>query len=431
MPKDSTAMLVQVGQALNVFATFLCATPRLAEAESAGAGEATAEDTAAASTVTMTLQDMMLQLRRPPPSPFTIDHSTPLKGLEALLTRAPPDVKEFILYMQDGLRQETMLEQLDRFVGALAAQSRAPASRIGVMCALVRALLPPHKLKEIEEGEYEYPLYAFTKTSSSSRTQVMKLFEDGRTAVIEAGTWVEVTAFSCTLRIVRKAMIKAAVSVELKQQIAEHLPASTKIDGHDGCDVFKAVGVFRTVKDTAVAYLDSLVLFETAPAAPAAAAAAAPAPQPAAEPIEASPYVMQNHSLVAHARKEADSCRSQGISKYTTVHVNSQTAGLMTEALRPLALDRKAFRWTRLNCKSDNPAEAIGASIFMFCDEAVTVDSAITAIKTYQEKCAAIPRFGTPFIEMSEGPLSLLKTGKSRQPVFVGGIGRAVLKFQT
>jgi hypothetical protein len=345
MPKDSTgAVLAQVGQALGVFAQFLGASspPAAEAAEASGAGEA--DEAGEAQTVSMTLQDMMLQLRRPPPSPFTIDHSTPLKGLEGLLTRAPPDVKEFILYMQDGLRQETMLEQLDRFVGTLAAKSSAAASRIGATCALVRALHQPHELKEIEEGEYEDPLYAFTKTSSSSRIQVMKLFEDGRTAVIEAGTWVEASAFSRTLRKVRKAMIKAAVSVELKQQIAEHLPASTKIDEHDGYDIFKAVGVFRTAKDAAVAYLDSLALFETAPAAPAAAAAAAPAPPPAAEPTEAAPYVMQNHTLVAHARKEAESCRSQGISKFSTIHIDSQTAGLTTEALRPLALDRKAFR---------------------------------------------------------------------------------------
>ena len=187
--------------------------------------------------------------------------------------------------------------------------------------------------------------------------------------------------------------------MELKQQIAQHLPTSTKIEE---CAVFKAVAIFRTAKEASVAYLHSLALFESeaSQVAPAAAAAAAPAQPPAAEQAEAPPYVMQNHALVAHARKEADSCRSQGISKYTTVHVDSQTAGLMTEALRPLALDRKAFRWTRLNCKSDNPAEAIGASIFMFCDEESTVDAAISTIKTYQEKCAAIPRFGNPFMEI-------------------------------
>lgn len=39
MPKDSSAVLAQVGQALSVFAEFLGAAPRAAEAESAGAGE--------------------------------------------------------------------------------------------------------------------------------------------------------------------------------------------------------------------------------------------------------------------------------------------------------------------------------------------------------------------------------------------------------
>ena len=397
--KDNSAVLAKVGDALGMFATFLGAAPRAAEADASGSSGAAAsgEEVAAAPAVAMTLQNMMLQLRRPPPPTFTIDHSNPLKGFEGLLTRAPIDNIEFIVYMQDGLRQETMLEQLDRFDATLEAGP--PLARIDATVALVRALLPPHVLIEIEQDEYEDPHYAFPKTSSSSRIQVTKLFEAGRTAVIESGTWISPSGFSQSFRKIRKAMIKAASTVELKQQIAEHLPASTKIEE---CAVFKAVAAFRTAKEKSVAYLHSLALFEAeaSQVAPAAAAAAAPALPSAEEPTEAAPYVMQNHTLVAHARKEADSCRASGITRYSTVHIDSQTAGLTTEALRPLALDRKAFRWTRLNCKSDNPAEAVGASVFMFCDNAATVDAAIAAIKNYQEKCKAIPRFGTPFMEI-------------------------------
>ena len=401
--KDDSAVLAKVGEALSVFASFLGgrAAPRATEAAASGAGASEdgdgAEESAEVPVATMTLQDVMLQLRRPPPQPFAIDTSSPLRGFEGLLTRAPTATNEFIIYMQDGLRQEAMLEQLDRFVSTLASEDGARASRGGAMAALVRALHQPHQLIEIEEGEHEDPPYNFPKTCSSSRVKVTALFESGRTAMIDAGTWINSQAFARTYRKVRKAMIRAAESVELKQQIAEHLPASINIDEYD---IFKALGVFRSAKESTTIYLNSLAIFEAAPAAPAVAAAAAPAQPPAAEPAEAPPYVMQNHTLVAHARKEADSCKAQGINKYTTIHIDSQTAGLMTEALRPLALDRKAFRWTRLNCKSDNPAEAIGASIFMFCDNVASIDAAISTIKSYQAKCAAIPRFGTPFMEI-------------------------------
>ena len=184
--KDNSAVLAKVGDALSMFATFLGVTaPRAAEADasgSSGAGASGADVTAEAPAGAMTLQKMMLQLRRPPPPTFTINHSDPLKGFEGLLTRAPIDNIEFIVYMQDGLRQEAMLEQLDRFDATLAAGP--PLARIGATVALVRALLPPHVLTEIDQDEYEDQHYAFPKTSSSSRIQVMKLFEAGRTAVI-------------------------------------------------------------------------------------------------------------------------------------------------------------------------------------------------------------------------------------------------------
>ena len=241
---DDSAVLARVGNALAVFASFLGAVP----ASGAGASEADvtdeAEETTEAPVAAMTLQDVMLQLRRPPPQPFAINISSPLKGFEGLLTRAPTATNEFIIYMQDGLRQEAMLEQLDRFVSTLASQDYARASRSGAVVALVRALHQPHQLIEIEEGEHEDPPYIFPKTSSSSRVKVTELFEMmGRTAVIEAGTWVNAPAFACTFRKVRKAMIKAAVSYELKMQIAEALPASAKLVDFE---IFKTVAIFRT-----------------------------------------------------------------------------------------------------------------------------------------------------------------------------------------
>ena len=170
MPQNSTgAVLAQVGQALGVFAQFLGAPPPAAEAAEASGAAASAdgddaEESAEAPVATMTLQDVMLQLRRPPPQPFAIDVSMPLKGFEGLLTRAPTATNEFIIYMQDGLRQEAMLEQLDRFVSTLASEDYARASRNGAVVALVRALHQPHQLIEIEEGCLLY-------TSPSPRDQ--------------------------------------------------------------------------------------------------------------------------------------------------------------------------------------------------------------------------------------------------------------------
>ena len=101
MPKDSTgAVLAQVGQALGVFAQFLGASPPAAEAaEASGAGEA--DEAGEAQTVSMTLQDMMLQLRRPPPPPFNIDHSTPLKGLEIRILKVCVIIQLFYAYLNN------------------------------------------------------------------------------------------------------------------------------------------------------------------------------------------------------------------------------------------------------------------------------------------------------------------------------------------
>ena len=351
----------------------------------------------------VTFRSLIASLKPAPPFNFVINPDRPFQDFEKLLTEcasveadddaAAPSFNEpstLVKAVRKALQSAGAFEMIERFSTALekARGQRETYSSTAVARMMAEAMHDPADLEDMETDDFLVN-FSFPSTSVSNKSAICDLFDVARTALLESGTFVNDTAFKSTYKKCRAAMIVACTDMHLKQQVVSTLPKAIAVD--EEC-VIARLAVFREARRTVTRYFADLHAFTPqgrAKPPPAQAAQARAAPAATADGPD-----MTLDGGAPHVRRRAETAKKSGISKFSVLHMDCQSAAKAPGIIKPICSDQSKLDWTRQNCQG-----SMGAAVFVFCDDGDLVEKIAQGFAKFQDENIDTENFGTPFLD--------------------------------